>query len=338
MKKKIINIIKYLVFMGLGIFLVWLSIHKIKSNPEEWNEFKLSLSSANYWLFVPVFFIIVLSHIIRALRWRILIQPMGYHVSKPNTFFAVMIGYMANMAVPRLGEVLKCTILARYEKVPAEKIVGTMVAERAIDALSLGLIFLLALIFQFDVVIAAYQELQVLIAGKPDEVMSNTKKIIFLSIAVLIIVLLLWMMFTKRINKIMIATQKIIKGVWEGLISTIRLKHKKLFFFYSLLIWLLYLLGTWVGFYAMQGTTGLSISVAITCLAFASIGMIVTPGGIGTYPALIAIVLSLQQPSIPNSIGYANGTLQWFAQCIIVLLVGFICLILLPWYNRKKQL
>jgi uncharacterized membrane protein YbhN (UPF0104 family) len=88
----------------------------------------------------------------------------------------------------------------------------------------------------------------------------------------------------------------------------------------------------------LQGTAGLSIFVAITCLAFASIGMIITPGGIGSYAALIAIVLSLQNLLLPNSIGYANGTLQWFAQCIIVLLVGFICLLLLPWYNRKKQL
>ncbi len=324
--------------MGLGIFLVWLSIHKIRSNPTEWKEFKHALTSANYILFIPVFFIIVLSHIVRALRWRILIQPMGYQISAPNTFFAVMIGYMANMAIPRLGEVLKCTILARYEKVPAEKIVGTMVAERAIDTLSLGIVFLLALIFQFDVVMAAYKEMQIFIAGKPNETMSQTKQIILIAIALLIVATIIWLIATKRIQKIILAIKKIIKGVGEGLLTTLKLKQKKLFFFYSLLIWLLYLLGTWIGFYAMQGTAGLSIFVAITCLAFASIGMIITPGGIGSYPALIAIVLSLQQPSITNSIGYANGTLQWFAQCIIVLLVGFICLLLLPWYNRKKQL
>jgi len=336
MKKKLINIIKYLVFMGLGIFLVWLSIHKIRSNPKEWDEFKQSISSANYWLFIPVFFIVVLSHIIRALRWKILIEPMGYKISSPNTFFAVMIGYMANMAVPRLGEVLKCTILARYEKVPAEKIVGTMVAERAIDAISLGIVFLLALIFQFDVVMAAYKELQILIAGKPEEPFSQTKKIIFISIAIIILIIAIWLFVTKRILKILKAVQKIITGVWEGLITTRKLQKKKTFFFYSFLIWLLYLLGTWIGFFAMQGTSSLGIDAALSALAFASIGMIITPGGIGTYPALIAIVLTLQQPSIPNPIGYANGTIQWFAQCLIVLSIGFVSLSLLPWYNRKK--
>jgi hypothetical protein len=99
----------------------------------------------------------------------------------------------------------------------------------------------------------------------------------------------------------------------------------------------LYLAGTWIGFYATKGPAGLGIQEAISCLAFASIGMIVTPGGIGAYAYLLAKVLELQDNSIPNSIGYANGTLQWFAQCIIVLVVGFVCLSLLPWYNKKKE-
>ncbi|GMV77838.1 MAG: membrane protein [Chitinophagaceae bacterium] len=336
MNKTLANSIKYIFFLGLGLFLLWLSFHNIRSNPEQWKEFKQSLSTANYVLFIPVFFILVLSHIVRALRWRILIEPMGYKISTPNTFFAVMIGYMANMAVPRLGEVLKCTLLARYEKVPAEKIIGTMVAERAIDALSLGIVFLLALVFQFNVVIAAYHELQILMAGKPNESMSQTKLIILLSIVIVFLLITIWMFVTKRFQKIFTAIKKIIKGVWEGLISTTKLRQKKLFFLYSFLIWFLYLSGTWIGFYATKGTVGLGIDAALSCLAFASIGMIITPGGIGAYAALIAITLSLQIPSIPNAIGYANGTLQWFAQCIIVLVVGFICMALLPWYNKKK--
>ena len=338
MKKKLLQIFKYLLFFGLGIFLIWLSIHQIKSNPKEWNEFKQALSTANYWLVIPVFFIMSGSHVIRALRWRILMEPMGYNTSFPNTFFAVMIGYMANMAVPRLGEVLKCTILAKYEKVPAEKIIGTIVAERAFDVVSLGIIFLLALIFQFDVVMAAYEQLKTFMAGNPKEAMSNTKKITLLVIGLLAFIVLIWLIVSKRIFKFFQAIKKIATGIWEGLSTASKLKQKKLFIVYSAAIWILYLLGTWIGFYATQGTTGLGITAAISCLAFASIGMIVTPGGIGAYAALLAIVLTLQQPSIPNPIGYANGTVHWVAQCIIVLFVGFICMLLLPWYNKKDKL
>lgn len=337
MKKKLSNIFKYILFFGLGIFLVWLSINQIKGNPKEWAEFKQALSTANYWLIIPVFGILSASHVLRALRWRILMEPMGYNTSFPNTFFAVMIGYMANMAVPRLGEVLKCTILAKYEKVPAEKIIGTIVAERAFDVVSLGIIFLLALIFQFDVVIAAYRHLQEFMAGKPHEAMSQTKQITLIAITIIIVLVLIWLIISKKIHRFFTAIKKILKGVWEGLSTASRLKQKKLFFVYSISIWVLYLAGTWIGFYATTGTAGLGIQEAISCLAFASIGMIVTPGGIGAYAYLLAKVLELQENSIPNAIGYANGTLQWFAQCIIVLVVGFICLSLLPWYNKKKE-
>ncbi|MFY8004603.1 MAG: lysylphosphatidylglycerol synthase transmembrane domain-containing protein [Chitinophagaceae bacterium] len=146
MRRKVLQILQYLVFLSIGIFLVWWSLHKIPD--EKWGEFKNSLLTANFWLFIPVFFILSASHWVRSIRWRILMKPMGYKPSLVNTFFAVMIGYLANLAVPRLGEVLKCTILAKYEKVPAEKLVGTIVAERAVDVLSLGVVFLFALIRQ----------------------------------------------------------------------------------------------------------------------------------------------------------------------------------------------
>ena len=96
----------------------------------------------------PVFIILLLSHYIRTLRWRLLMEPMGYRPDKLNMFFAVMVGYLANQALPRLGEVLKCTILARYEKIPADKLVGTIILERLIDAISLLLVFCITLAIQ----------------------------------------------------------------------------------------------------------------------------------------------------------------------------------------------
>jgi uncharacterized protein (TIRG00374 family) len=337
MNKKLVSFIKYAFFFGLGISLVWLSIHSLQGNPKELNAFIQSIANANYWLIIPVFFILSLSHILRSLRWRILLEPMGYQPSFANTFFSVMIGYLANMAVPRLGEVLKCTILSKYEKIPVEKIVGTIVAERAFDVLSLGIIFLLAIIFQFDVVFTSFKQVQQMMAGSPDQPMTQTKKITLITIAILAILVVVYFAVTKRLQQFFKNTKRIFLGVWEGLITARKLKQKKLFFLYSASIWSLYLIGTWVGFYATQGTVGLGITQAISCLAFASIGMIITPGGIGAYAFLIAKVLELQEPSIDNSIGYANGTLQWAAQCIIVLFVGLICTILLPWYNKKYK-
>jgi uncharacterized protein (TIRG00374 family) len=334
MKKSLTSLLKYTFFLGLGVFLVWWSLHQIPNN--KWKEFMQSLTNANYWLLVPVFIILTLSHVFRSLRWRILMQPMGYAPSFINTFFAVMIGYLANLAVPRLGEVLKCTILAKYEKVPAEKLVGTIVAERAFDVLSLGIVFLLAFIIQFDIV-AEYgkQVLNQLLKNKSGHISFTKLFIIAGSVILLLIIVKVWFRQFAHL-KIVIAAKKIIRGIWEGLTSIRNLQQKWTFIFYTVAIWSMYIGGTWVGLHATAGTAQLGVADAITALAFASIGMIVTPGGIGAYAYFIAMVL--EKSDIPFEIGYANGTLQWFAQFLIVVLVGFICLGLLPWYNKRSHL
>lgn len=332
MKRKMLGFLKYMLFLGLGIFLVWWSLSGIPD--DKWVDFKKAFATARYSLLIPIFFILTVSHLIRALRWRILMQPLGYYPTIGNTFFAVMVGYLANLAVPRLGEVLKCTILARYEKVPAEKLVGTIVAERAFDVISLAIIFLLAFLFQFEVVgdYAMALVRQVFI-DKTGEV-SFTKAFVAIAIlAALIIIVKVW--FNKFAHlKVVVFFKKIMEGIWEGVISVRGLKRKLPFVICSIAIWALYLLGTWIGFYATTGTTGLGLDVALSALAFASVGMIITPGGIGAYALFLAKVL--EKNGIAFELGFANGTLQWFAQFLIVLIVGFISLGLLPYFNKKK--
>lgn len=332
MNKKVVSVLQYLFFLGLGVFLVWWSLHQIPD--AKWGEFRHSLETARYALVLPVFVILSMSHVFRALRWRILMKPMGYSPSFLNTFFAVMIGYLANLAVPRLGEVLKCTLLAKYEKVPAEKLVGTIVAERAFDVISLGMVFLIALISQFDIVgeyaIQLFKQLFENGSGR----FSAVKIGIVLGIlAACFIALKVWFNQFAHL-KIVIMAKKILWGIWEGLISIRKLKQKKLFVFYSAGIWCLYILGTWVGLEATQGTAHLGIRDAVSALAFGSIGMIITPGGIGAYAYFIAKVL--EKSDIPFEIGFANGTLQWFAQFMIVVIVGSLCMGLLPFYNKKR--
>jgi uncharacterized protein (TIRG00374 family) len=334
MRKKIISLIKYIFFLGLGIFLVWWSLHQIPK--DKWNEFSGALKNARYILIVPVFFILATSHLLRALRWKILMNPMGYNPSTVNTFLAVLIGYLANLAVPRLGEVLKCTILSKYEKVPADKLVGTIVTERAIDVILLGLLFLLVFITQYNVIGEYGKEIFMqAFMSKRGNFSLNKIIIVLLIIAVLFFVIKYG--FKKFAHlKMVIVIKNILKGVWEGLISVVKLKQKKLFIIYSFGIWFLYLAGLWVGLYATEGTEQLGFLQALSGLAFASIGMILTPGGIGAYAYFLAKVL--EQNNVPFAVGYANGTLQWFAQFLIVIFLGFASLLVLPWYNKGIRL
>ena len=323
--------LKIAFFFLLGIALIWWSLHQIPS--EEWTKFTLALKESKLWVIFPVFIILALSHFLRALRWRLIMEPLGHTPSIRNTFLAVLIGYLANLAIPRLGEVLKCTILAKYEKIPAEKIVGTIVAERTFDVISLGLVFLTALGLQFNVIEAGWNQLKNQII-KPTANTNDSKLSLYLLAGVIILVVALFFLLKKRIPKIIISLKKILSGIWEGVISATKLKQHKLFFLYSFGIWFLYLIATYVGLHATAGTES-SFATAISCLAYASIGMILTPGGIGAYAYFMAKVLELN--GVDYTLGLANGTLQWFSQFLIVLVLGGVSLILLPILNKQAK-
>ena len=318
-------------FFLLGIALIWWSLHQIPA--EEWTKFTLALKQSKLWIVFPVFIILGLSHFLRALRWRLIMEPLGYQPSIANTYFAVLIGYLANLAIPRLGEVLKCTILAKYEKVPAEKIVGTIVAERAFDVLSLGIVFLMALGLQFNVIEAGWNQLKNQTATPLINSNEGNWKI-YLYIGIGILLLALFFILRKRIPTIVASIKQILSGIWEGVMSATKLKQQKLFFVYSIGIWFLYLLATYVGLYATAGTES-SFATAISCLAYASIGMILTPGGIGAYAYFMAKVLELN--GVDYTLGLANGTLQWFSQFLIVIVLGGLSLILLPIINKQAK-
>src|SRR5919112_161865 len=150
MKKRLLTILQYFFFLGLGVFFVWLSVKDI--HHAQWLQIKDALARARHWLIIPALVLLFVAHYSRALRWKLLMEPMGYHPSTFNVFAAVMIGYLVNTGVPRLGEVVKCSMLARYEKVRVDRLVGTIVMERAVDVVCLLVVFASALIFEGRVI------------------------------------------------------------------------------------------------------------------------------------------------------------------------------------------
>lgn len=333
MKKRIITILQYVFFLGLGIFLVWWSARNI--DEKGWVDIKNSISNVNYWVILPVTGILLLSHWLRALRWIILIEPLGYQPKKSNTFFAVMIGYLANIAVPRLGEVLKCTLLARYEKIQAEKLLGTMIAERAIDVISLLFVLFLTFITQVDVVGEyAMQLFTTKTAG--GQAVVSVKNIIILAGSVATFFFLIFYLLKKYKHIGFIhSINKILRGVWLGLMSIRYIKHKSLFFFYSIAIWGLYYSSTYVGFFAMKETSVFGLIEALSVLSFGAIGMTITQGGIGAYQLMVQKTMFLY--GLNESVGLAFGWIMWIAQTFVILIFGLLSFGLLPYFNRQKK-
>lgn len=330
LKKRILALVKFLIFLGLGIFIVgWMA----KGIDEKgWEQIRISLSKARYILLLPVFILLLLSHYFRALRWKMLMEPLGYTPSTFNVFNSVLVGYMANLAFPRLGEILKCTLLAKYEKTSPDKLVGTIVAERAVDLLSLFVIFFLTIIVQVDIVGEYATNLWQQLSSKQTASSPFLLLIIFLFIAG-IGFFFRWVKKHPE-NLFLQKVTGILKGIWMGLISIRYVKNKSLFILYSVTIWTLYYLGTRIGFYAMQEVENLGTKEALSVLSFGSIGMIVTQGGLGAYQYAVQETLHLYQ--VDKVIGFTYGWVLWLAQTIVILIGGLFAFIFLPIYNRNK--
>lgn len=332
MKKSIVTILQYIFFLGLGVLFVWLSVRKI--DYEQWVQIKSSLQRARMWLILPASAFLLLSHYSRAMRWRILMEPMGYHPTRFNTFAAVMIGYLVNAGVPRLGEVVKCTLLARYEKVRADRLVGTIVMERAVDVVCLVIVFVLALFYQGHVIGDYVASLFGSIFHNNDGETSITKIALYgggllLFLTILYIVL-------KRFGHIDAVgkVKNVVYGILHGLQSIRHIQHKGWFMFHTILIWLLYLGSTTLGIFALQETAPLGFGGGLTTLAVGSVGMILTPGGIGAYPLLVSKLIGLYGVD-ETTIGNALGWLLWTVQTVIIVFGGLIFSALFSYHNKN---
>ncbi len=336
MSKRLRTILQYIFFLGLGIFLVWWSIKDLTSDDR--SEIKKALQMARYWLLLPVFGILFLSHYVRAVRWKLLIEPLGYKPSTTNTVFAVFIGYLANLAVPRLGEVLKCTVLARYEKVPADKLIGTIILERVIDAVTLLVIFGITIAIQPDI----YSRLvETIFHSKKDpgpeqeKVLSSTLILVILAVLALV-ALLAWMIKNKKKPADLVGLfKKIARSIWQGLSAVQHLKKRWTFIALTIIMWTLYLAGGYIGFHALAQTEQYGIREAFTVLSAGSVGMIITPGGIGAYAYLLQNTMHVY--GLGMGVALAFGWILWLAQTAAILLGGLISFVAIPYYNKRKQ-
>lgn len=323
-------IIQYIFFLGLGLFFAWLSVKNL--DQENLRRIRESLSSARQWLIIPVFLMLILSHYLRALRWRLLMKPLGHRPTVVNTFLAVLIGYLINLGVPRLGELAKCTLLARYEKMPAEQVIGTIITERLIDALSLLLVFALTLGLQPGL----YTQLIDTFFPNTDSAQTSSPSLTILLVLVGAAGLFLayWLVI-KRGTLLQLQQQIILlfSRVYAGISSIAALQQRALFVFLSVCIWALYLLAGYIGFFAFTATAHYGVKEALTILSAGSIGMIASPGGIGAYAFLLE--KSMQLYGLPYGIALAFGWLLWLAQTGVTIISGFLSFLLLPWFNKK---
>lgn len=332
MNKRLISILQYVVFLGAGIFLVWWQLDGMK--PEEKAQFISSLHNANYWLIIPIVFMNLLSHLSRAYRWKLLLEPLEYYPRIKNVFAVTMVGYLANAAFPRLGEVLKCTFLSKYEHIKVDKLVGSILIERTFDLLCFIIFIGITILIQVDKIGGFIKE-KIAVFGENSGI-SMLGKGLMLCGGILLAWFLLKILVAKYPgNKVILAISNFFKGTGQGFIAIKKLKKRNQFIAHTIFIWSMYLLQIYVGFQAMEHTAGLDLRAACSVLVLATFAMIITPNGIGLFP--IFVMETLSRYKISNDYGLALGWLNWSVATAIILVIGFISLLMLPYINKVKN-
>lgn len=331
MKKIALNILTYILTFSLCGFLVWYSFKDITT--EEIDKIKFAVTHSRYLLLVPVLAMGFISHWSRAVRWTYLMEPLDMRPTKINTFLAVMIGYIANLVLPRFGEVLKCSLLSKYEKLSTDKLIGTIIAERAFDMLCLAIIFMITFLIQIDFSIDYLQSLWLKMSQNPSG--DNTNKYFLLGFITLLIIL--FFIFKNKIKNLAIFQK--LKGIFHNIIAGIMsfktMKNKKGFVLHTLIIWGMYLGMIVIGFKSINETSMLGFKAGFSVLSFGSIGIIATPGGLGAYPLIVGEIVQLY--GVDETFSFAISWIIWLIPTLIVIIGGLVSLFFIPIYNRNKH-
>ena len=320
----IIKWAKYIFFLFLGIGLAYLAFKN-----QDPKTLISQLKDVNYsWVLASIVFGFI-AIVSRGLRWVILLKNLNYSTGKLNSIYAVAIGYFTNIAVPRAGEITRCTSLNQTENIPIDKLFGTIILERAIDFIFLISLSLLVLILKFELFL---EFLGIIFVGQTIEI----KSLIFIGLSAIALTVIL-ILFFKKIFKnfnFYIKIKEFIIGVKDGFKSIHGLENKAIFWAHTLLIWIMYLMMTYICFFSIEATQMLTLVDGLYAMIIGGYGMVApVQGGIGAYHYIVKEGLMLISISEDSALLFA--TIVHTAQTLMTLSVGGISILMVFLSKRK---
>jgi uncharacterized protein (TIRG00374 family) len=310
-----------------GVFL-WLALKGL-----DFEKISNSLKKANYlWVAAAAVFG-VSAYIFRAVRWNLLLEPMGYQVSNANSLWSISFGYLMNLTIPRSGEVARSTALYGVEKVPVDKSFGTIILERVIDLVCMLVFLVLTLIFKFDAIYSFYER---------SGVRFNPVFIIGI-IAGGVLALVTFFRFKERFRKFGFISKIIdfIDGIFAGLMSVFRLRQKGKFILLTAGIWICYFFASYLVCFSLPETSDFTLADGCFILVVGTLGMIIpASGGIGAFNLAMkfgftALFISMGKDAVEGGeLGLAYSFITLPLQIIIMLIMGLVSIPMLA-KNRK---
>ncbi|MDR4952304.1 lysylphosphatidylglycerol synthase transmembrane domain-containing protein [Chryseobacterium sp. ES2] len=313
--KSILTIVISLAFAG---FFLWLALRGL-----DFKVIQKSLAKANYiWvLFASVFGL--LAYWFRAIRWNLMLEPMGHRISNSNALWSISFGYLMNLTIPRSGEVARATALYGVEKVPVDKSFGTIILERVVDLICMMGFLGLTLLFKYDAILSFY---------KNSGVNINPNKIILI-LSILIIGTIVFFVFKKKLAEVPFLGKVVnfIDGIFQGITSIFKLKEKGKFILYTLGIWICYYLAAYLVCFALPETSAFTFADGFFIIVVGTLGMIIpASGGIGAYNlamkyGFMALFISVgKSADFGGEMGLTYSFISLPLQIVIMLVMGLI--------------
>jgi len=321
------SVLKFILPAAVGLLLCVLIYMQLTA--DEKVELYKAMSSANYYWLGFSMILGVFSHLSRAYRWKFLLQPMGKTPSLKNSFYAVMIGYLINMILPRAGEASRGLALSRSENISFERTFGTILAERVVDMLVLLLIVATTFYLQFNLLNEYFDTLSTGLAAKFTGIFWLIVVVGFASVYLLL-------KFGRRSkNKIIRKVYLIGLGVISGLKTIATMKKKGYFIFHTILIWGLYIAMAWVCYFTLAETSNVSAAGVFAAFVLGSFAIVLFPGGLGAYP--VAVQKALMLYGVSAGFGFALGWIMWFGQTAMIVVLGLLSLYFTPSFKQFKK-
>jgi uncharacterized protein (TIRG00374 family) len=322
LRKGILQALKFIGFFAVGLLLLWLAFRDV-----DFSKLSADLKQADYsWLLLSILFGLF-AFISRARRWVLLINPLGFNPLLKNAFYALMTGYLANIALPRIGEITRCVALGKKEKIPVDQLIGTVVVERTIDFLSLLIIMIFLIITSGDKISLFLKEsvlipIQQSLLSKFGVTWIIWVILLFLSGILLILII----RYKKSLRKIRFFAKMfdLARGVINGLKTIVNLKRKWEFIFHTFFIWINYTLMTWVVVFSIESTSHLTLGDSVFLLVIGGLAMSApVQSGLGAFHWIISQGLLIVK-GIPKEEGLVYALLTHESQLIFVAIVGTI--------------
>lgn len=319
--KKLYHNLKIIFPPFLGIFFIYLSV--VMTSDEERKLIISYIINADLKYIISAIVFGILSHLSRAFRWKFLLNPLGYYPRFINSILAVLVSYIANLGIPRSGEILRATTLSNYEKIPFEKLFGTIIAERLIDFIILLSLIFLTLSLQFESIWEILREKTF-----------DLQKLIAVIFILLLIFFCLKKFLGKNNSKILTKINTFIEGLIEGIMSIKNMPYKLAFATHTIFIWTMYFSMFYIIKWTIPEMQNLQIIQMLPSFVIGGLTLTATNGGIGIYPLSVAMTLS--SFGISNESGLAFGWIVWTSQTLMIIFFGSLSFFILPLVNRKK--